>query len=218
MSSRWGIIRGSLFCYKAGSGIHVAVSKPVLFVGECKAVEWASEEHCCTTRDKMPSCFLPVSAECVSFLQQIKINKLIIPFIKCKYKSCHCNALSWSGDIGSFSGALQPGSLHQLHQGVQGQAWGLLSEPLGIGSAAGFAAWVLVGGLGAVHSTLRSLWEHFTALIKHYNKEHQLLARCSNSIGGFSYLRLALPYKNATCLFVLCSVWKVWQALVENEI
>lgn len=44
----------------------------------------------------------------------------------------------------------------------------------GIGSAAGFAAWVLVGGLGAVHSSLLSTQEGFNALIKHYNKEHRL--------------------------------------------
>lgn len=53
MLSSSEIIRGSLFCYRAGLGIHVAVSQPGVLVGECKAVEWASGEHNCTTRDKM---------------------------------------------------------------------------------------------------------------------------------------------------------------------
>lgn len=133
------------------------MSKPWLYDGECKAVEWASGEHCCTTREKMLCCFFPVSAEYNSFLQQLKINKFIIPFIKCKYKSSHCNTLCWSGDVRSFTGDLQPARLHQLHQDAEGQTWELLLELLGISSAAGFAAWVLVGGLGAVHSSLLSM-------------------------------------------------------------
>lgn len=85
------------------------------------------------------------------------LNKFIVPFIKCKYKSSHCNTLCWSGDVRSFTGDLQPARLHQLHQEAEGQTWELLLELLSISSAAGFAAWVLVGGLGAIHSSLLSM-------------------------------------------------------------